>query len=71
MFFFPLRTAGDCFELGRQSYNNADHYHTVLWMGEALGKYEQETTKTISRAEILEYLAFSTFMQGISFQIYQ
>jgi len=57
-------TAGDCFELGRQSYNNADHYHTVLWMGEALGKYEQETTKTISRAEILEYLAFSTFMQG-------
>ena len=22
-------TANDCFELGRQSYNNGDHHHTV------------------------------------------
>ena len=22
-------TANDCFELGRQSYNNGDHFHTV------------------------------------------
>lgn len=56
--------AGDCFELGRQSYNNADHYHTVLWMVEALNKYELEANKTITRQEILEYLAFSTYMQG-------
>jgi len=57
-------TAGDCFELGRQSYNNGDHYHTVLWMGEALEKYENEEAKTITRQDILEYLAFSTYMQG-------
>lgn len=57
-------TAGDCWELGRQSYNNGDHYHTVLWMGEALNKFEQETNKTVSREEILEYLAFSTYVQG-------
>ena len=56
--------AGDCWELGRQSYNNGDHYHTVLWMGEALNKYEAESNKTVTRQDILEYLAFSTFKQG-------
>lgn len=58
-------TANDCFELGRQSYNNGDHYHTVLWMAEALHKNDQEKDNSISRQEILEYLAFSTFKQGI------
>ncbi|XP_046656304.1 prolyl 4-hydroxylase subunit alpha-1-like isoform X1 [Daphnia pulicaria] len=57
-------TAGDCWELGRQSYNNGDHYHTVLWMGEALNKLEEESNKTATRQEILEYLAFSTYKQG-------
>ena len=57
--------AGDCWELGRQSYNNGDHYHTVLWMGEALNKLEDESNKTVSREEILEYLAFSTYVEGI------
>ncbi|XP_046453899.1 prolyl 4-hydroxylase subunit alpha-1-like isoform X1 [Daphnia pulex] len=57
-------TAGDCWELGRQSYNNGDHYHTVLWMGEALNKWDDESNKTVTRNEILEYLAFSTFKQG-------
>jgi len=33
-------------------------------MGEALAKYEEETNKTISRQDILEYLAFSTYKQG-------
>jgi len=58
-------TAGDCCELGRQSYNKDDHYHTVLWMAEALAKSDEETTfKTVSREEILDYLSFSTFQQG-------
>uniref|UniRef100_A0A0P5RN90 procollagen-proline 4-dioxygenase n=1 Tax=Daphnia magna TaxID=35525 RepID=A0A0P5RN90_9CRUS len=57
-------TAGDCWELGRQSYNNGDHYHTVLWMGEALNKFDDESNKTVTRESILEYLAFSTFKQG-------
>nr|CAH0108384.1 unnamed protein product [Daphnia galeata] len=57
-------TAGDCWELGRQSYNNGDHYHTVLWMAEALNKLEEESNKTATREEILEYLAFSTYKQG-------
>lgn len=57
-------SAGDCFELGRHSYVNSDHYHTLLWMQEALERYEQETVKTVDKAEILEYLAFSNFQQG-------
>ncbi|XP_064458444.1 prolyl 4-hydroxylase subunit alpha-1-like isoform X2 [Ornithodoros turicata] len=60
----PELTAGDCFELGRQSYNNEDHYHTVLWMQEALERVEEEVNKTVDKAEVLEYLAFSTYQQG-------
>ncbi|XP_076051189.1 prolyl 4-hydroxylase subunit alpha-1 [Oratosquilla oratoria] len=57
-------TANDCFELGRQSYNGGDHRHTMLWMNEALERYNAEKNKTVHRADILEYLAFSTYMQG-------
>jgi len=56
--------AGDCFELGRQSYNSYDFYHTELWMNEALKRHEQERSNVTVRWEILEYLAYSTFMQG-------
>ncbi|CAB3364018.1 Hypothetical predicted protein [Cloeon dipterum] len=57
-------SAHDCFELGRQSYNNGDYYHTSLWMHEAMDRLQQETNKTTTREDILEYLAFSTYMQG-------
>jgi prolyl 4-hydroxylase len=33
-------------------------------MGEALNKWDDESNKTVTRNEILEYLAFSTFKQG-------
>ncbi|KAG8197753.1 hypothetical protein JTE90_006799 [Oedothorax gibbosus] len=56
--------AHDCFELGRQSYNSGDHYHTILWMQEALDRVDEETNKSVEKSEILEYLAFSTYMQG-------
>lgn len=57
-------TASDCFELGRQSYMNHDYYHTILWMEESLRKLEREVNRTITKSDILEYLAFSTFKQG-------
>ncbi|KAG1663558.1 Prolyl 4-hydroxylase subunit alpha-2 [Nymphon striatum] len=57
-------TANDCFELGRQSYVNKDYKHTVDWMDEAMKKYTGEDPKTISIADILEYLAFSHYMLG-------
>jgi len=57
-------TAEDCWELGRQSYLNGDHYYTVLWMAEAMDKYHTEKQKTVALDDILEYLAISTYFQG-------
>ncbi|XP_018332040.1 prolyl 4-hydroxylase subunit alpha-1 [Agrilus planipennis] len=57
-------SATDCFELGRQSYNNGDFYHTQLWMTEADSRLGREKNETIDKSEILEYLAFSTFKLG-------
>ncbi|XP_076257689.1 prolyl 4-hydroxylase subunit alpha-1 isoform X2 [Rhynchophorus ferrugineus] len=57
-------TAADCFELGRQSYNNGDFYHTQLWMEEAEIRYRHEVNETIEHSDILEYLAFSIYKQG-------
>ena len=57
----------DCFEMGRQSYLNKDYYHTALWMHEAMERLKNDninsTTRT-SKADILEYLAFSIYKQG-------
>lgn len=60
-------SSDDCFELGRQSYVNHDYYHTVLWMNEAMSKMMEEPnnrTLPFSKADVLEYLAFSTYKQG-------
>ena len=62
-------SSNDCFEMGRQSYINMDFYHTALWMREAMARLTNDggnhTTST-SRADILEYLAFSIYKQGKS-----
>lgn len=60
----PELTAHDCFELGRQSYNNGDYFHTNIWMEQAMRLYHDEMEKTIGRSDILEYLAFSAYMSG-------
>ncbi|KAK9754312.1 2OG-Fe(II) oxygenase superfamily [Popillia japonica] len=57
-------TAADCFEIGRQSYNNGDHYYTRLWMMEADERLKREVNQSVARSEILEYLAVSTFQLG-------
>lgn len=57
-------TANDCFELGRQMYNNGDYYHTNIWMEEALRQLAAEEEKTVPKEDILEYLAFSAYMTG-------
>lgn len=62
-------SSDDCFELGRQSYVNRDYYHTVLWMNEAMTRMLEEPhnqTQSFTRADLLEYLAFSTYKQGKS-----
>lgn len=67
-------SANDCFELGRQSYLNKDFYHTALWMHEAINRLSaaaaanetdvSEQAQHTTRADILEYLAFSVYKQG-------
>ncbi|XP_054711189.1 prolyl 4-hydroxylase subunit alpha-1-like isoform X2 [Uloborus diversus] len=57
-------SAGDCFELGRQAYNDQDFYHTLLWMQESLDRLEDEEIKTSTKPTILEYMAYSTYMLG-------
>lgn len=60
--FSSEMSSEDCFEIGRQTYLNADFHHTILWMNEALKRINNHSQLT--RADVLEYLAFSTFKQG-------
>ena len=57
-------TAGDCFALGRYAYNKEDYYHTVLWMREALERYDVEDIKSVNKIDLLDYLSFAAAMQG-------
>lgn len=52
----------DCFEIGRQTYNNRDYHHTIMWMEEAINRLNNDSR--ILRSDVLEYLAFSTFKEG-------
>lgn len=68
LFFYSTQMSSeDCFELGRQSYVNDDHYHTILWMQEAMSRLDIESnnrTRSFSKADVLDYLAFSTYKEG-------
>ena len=63
-YYGPALSAHDCFEIGRQNYNNGDYFHTNVWMEQAMRLHYEEVEKTISRSDILEYLAFSAYMSG-------
>ena len=42
-----------------------DHYRSSIWMQQALRKWnEEDELKSVEKAEILEYLAFSLYAQG-------
>lgn len=64
-------SAHDCFELGRQSYMNHDYYHTVLWMQEAMERLDRDVNRTLTKADVLDYLSYSTFKQGNTFKALQ
>ena len=58
-------SAHDCFELGRQHYNSGDYDHAILWMKEANKRLKEEPeAPTVSRGDIIEYIAFSYYTQG-------
>ncbi|XP_071952055.1 prolyl 4-hydroxylase subunit alpha-1-like isoform X2 [Antedon mediterranea] len=59
----PL-SAAECFEIGRAAYNKDDHYHSVLWMQEAYKKMLKEESTDTKKIVVLDYLAYSTYMQG-------
>jgi prolyl 4-hydroxylase len=61
-----MSIAGDCFELGRQLYNNQDYAHAEPWFRQALKKDSEENDGSVSRLEVLEYLEFTTFKLGTS-----
>ena len=49
----PTLSAHDCFELGRQAYNNGDYYHTTVWMDQAMKLFHEETKDNKIGHEIL------------------
>ena len=59
-------SAHDCFELGRQHYNNGDYDNTIIWMKQAMKRLDQEVMgkETIKRSDLLEYIAFSYYTSG-------
>ncbi|QQP34866.1 Uncharacterized protein FKW44_022906, partial [Caligus rogercresseyi] len=65
----PILSAHDCFELGRQTYNDGDHHRTEIWMTEALNRLaeeeeEEKSKSTVPKSDIYEYMAFSAYIQG-------
>ncbi|CAD7090459.1 unnamed protein product [Hermetia illucens] len=60
-------TANDCFEVGLHTYNNGDYYHTVLWMEEALERWDERSQtyyRDINKVDILDFLAYSLYSLG-------
>ena len=57
-------SAHDCFELGRQAYNVHNYFHTNLWMDQALKVYQEESDKSVTQSDILEYLSFASYKSG-------
>ena len=72
----PQLTPGECFELGRVLYNFKDYDHSIDWMKTTLQRFDDAPSTTsltnsssataigVSRADALEYLAFSNYMKG-------
>lgn len=50
--------------MGKTAYNDADYYHTVLWMQQALKKHDDGEEAAITKAEILDYLSYGVFQLG-------
>lgn len=60
-------TISDCFEVGRQAYNDGDYYHTILWMQETLSRLDVEPNESVvffTRKTVLSYLLYSTKEMG-------
>ncbi|XP_068591061.1 prolyl 4-hydroxylase subunit alpha-2-like isoform X1 [Cebidichthys violaceus] len=59
-----LLTVDDCFDMGKTAYNDADYYHAVLWMQQALKQLDGGEEAVASKADILDYLSYSVYQMG-------
>lgn len=59
-----LLTVDDCFDMGKTAYNEADYYHAVLWMQQALKQLDAGEEALISKVDILDYLSYSVYQMG-------
>lgn len=59
-----LLSVGDCFDMGKTAYNEADYYHAVLWMQQALKQLDSGEDTIVSKADILDYLSYSVYQMG-------
>ncbi|CAI5643005.1 unnamed protein product [Oreochromis niloticus] len=57
-------TVDDCFDMGKTAYNDADYYHAVLWLQQALKQLDDGEEAVVSKADILDYLSYSVYQMG-------
>ncbi|XP_033503373.1 prolyl 4-hydroxylase subunit alpha-2 isoform X3 [Epinephelus lanceolatus] len=59
-----ILTVDDCFDMGKTAYNDADYYHAVLWLQQALKQLDGGEETEVSKADILDYLSYSVYQMG-------
>ncbi|KAM6911334.1 prolyl 4-hydroxylase subunit alpha-2 isoform 2-T2 [Lycodopsis pacificus] len=59
-----LLTVDDCFDMGKTAYNDADYYHAVLWMQQALKQLDGGEESVATKPDILDYLSYSVYQMG-------
>ncbi|XP_055082365.1 prolyl 4-hydroxylase subunit alpha-2 isoform X2 [Periophthalmus magnuspinnatus] len=57
-------TVDDCFGMGKTAYNDADYYHAVLWMQQALRQLDAGEEAEVPKSDILDYLSYSVYQMG-------
>ncbi|XP_036379964.1 prolyl 4-hydroxylase subunit alpha-2 isoform X2 [Megalops cyprinoides] len=57
-------TVDDCYDMGKTAYNEGDHYHSVLWMQQALRQLDAGEDAVVSKADVLDYLSYSVYQMG-------
>ncbi|CAJ1063494.1 prolyl 4-hydroxylase subunit alpha-2 isoform X3 [Xyrichtys novacula] len=59
-----LLTVDDCFDMGKTAYNEADYYHAVLWLQQALKQLDTGEEAEVPKSDILDYLSYSVYQMG-------
>uniref|UniRef100_A0A3Q2YAC2 procollagen-proline 4-dioxygenase n=1 Tax=Hippocampus comes TaxID=109280 RepID=A0A3Q2YAC2_HIPCM len=59
-----MLTVDDCFDMGKTAYNEADYYHAVLWVQQALKQLDAGEEAVVSKAAVLDYLSYSVYQMG-------